>query len=94
MCLNEIPGKFSLSQIYPNPFNPTANIKYSLPHTQYTILKVYEMLGKEVSSLVNEMHNPGSYEVEFDGSNLSSRIYFYKLLTDEFTDTKRMILMK
>ena len=68
---------------------------YSIPNTQYIILKVYDALGKEVAALVNEQKNPGSYEVEFDGSDLSSGIYFYSLQIDgKIIETKSMVLLK
>lgn len=89
-----VPNNFSLSQNYPNPFNPTTIINYSIPTTQYTILRVYNSLGKEVSTLVNENQSPGSYSVDFNGEGLPSGIYFYKLEAGDFVDTKRMILLK
>jgi len=89
-----IPLLYRLEQNYPNPFNPSTKIVYSIPKTQYTILKVFDILGKEVKTLVNETKPAGIYEVEFDGSNLSSGIYFYKLETEGFIETKRMILIK
>ena len=91
---NEIPDRFSLSQNYPNPFNPNTIINYQLSMFNYVSLKVYDVLGKEVATLVNEKQSAGKYEVEFDGSNLTSGVYFYKLTAGEFTDTKRMILIK
>lgn len=103
----EIPGGFSLSQNYPNPFNPTTKIKFDIPksvNSEWSIvnLKVYDALGKEVQTLVNEKLSPGSYETEFNGSNLSSGMYFYKFMvsssnpleTQNYTETKRMILVK
>ncbi|MEP7146245.1 MAG: M14 family zinc carboxypeptidase, partial [bacterium] len=89
-----IPEKYSLSQNYPNPFNPTTNINYSLPASQNTLLRIYDLLGKEVMTLVNEKQNAGNYSVSFDGSNLSSGLYYYKLESGEFTDTKKMLLIK
>ncbi|MEO6694315.1 MAG: T9SS type A sorting domain-containing protein [Ignavibacteria bacterium] len=91
---SEIPMKFNLFQNYPNPFNPSTKINYTIPNTQYTILKVYDALGKEVAQLVNQKQKAGSYEVDFDGKDLPSGIYFYKLSTGDFSDTKRMILLK
>ncbi|MDQ3022164.1 MAG: T9SS type A sorting domain-containing protein [Bacteroidota bacterium] len=96
---NNIPEKFSLSQNYPNPFNPTTKIKFDLPSIVNNILsivslKIFDVLGKEVAKLFNEKLSPGSYEVEFNGSNFSSGIYFYKLETENFIQTKRMILLK
>jgi len=96
---NIIAGNFSLSQNYPNPFNPKTIIRYSIPskaNGQLSIVKllVFDNLGKEIVTLVNEKQNAGSYSVEFNGENLSSGIYFYKLSAVEFTETKRMILLK
>ncbi|MEO6694316.1 MAG: T9SS type A sorting domain-containing protein [Ignavibacteria bacterium] len=90
----ETPSDFKLEQNYPNPFNPSTKINYSILNTQYTILRVYDALGNEVAQLVNQKQNAGSYEVEFDGRNLPSGIYFYKLSAENFSDTKRMILLK
>jgi hypothetical protein len=89
-----IPSKFDLSQNYPNPFNPTTNIKYSLPKNSYVTLDVYDALGKKVSSLVNGEKQAGVYEVEFNGSKLSSGVYFYQFVTSTFTATKKLLLMK
>ncbi|MEO6696086.1 MAG: T9SS type A sorting domain-containing protein [Ignavibacteria bacterium] len=91
---NQIPNRFSLSQNYPNPFNPKTIIKYSIPTTQFTILKVYNALGKEVSTLVDKKQNAGTYEVDFNGEGLPSGIYFYQLNTEDFLETRRMILLK
>ncbi|MBK8552248.1 MAG: SBBP repeat-containing protein [Ignavibacteria bacterium] len=92
---NLIPDQYSLSQNYPNPFNPVTKINYELRVTNYVTLTVFDALSKEVAALVNEKQNAGKYSVEFDGSNLlPSGIYFYRLTTDGFSDTKRMILLK
>jgi photosystem II stability/assembly factor-like uncharacterized protein len=91
---NEEPVKFSLFQNYPNPFNPNTNIKYQIKNIKFVTLKIFDILGKEITTLVNEKQSPGTYEVTFDGSKLSSGIYFYRIETDGFTDTKRMILLK
>ena len=85
---------FSLVQNYPNPFNPITRIEYSIPHYSLVMLKVYDILGREIATLVNEEKPSGNYDVEFDGSNLSSGIYFYKLQTGNYTSVKKMILMK
>jgi len=90
----EIPASFTLSQNYPNPFNPTTVIRYSLSGNHFTTLKVFDALGKEIVTLINEKQNPGTYEAEFDGSGLPSGVYFYKLTAGGFSDTKRMILLK
>ncbi|MBV6478851.1 MAG: hypothetical protein HGGPFJEG_01608 [Ignavibacteria bacterium] len=89
-----IPQVYSLSQNYPNPFNPETKIKYSLPKQSVVKIKIYDMLGKEVMTLVNGQLNAGSYEATFSGVNLSSGVYFYKMETPEFTDIKRMVLIK
>ncbi|MBK9331694.1 MAG: T9SS type A sorting domain-containing protein [Ignavibacteria bacterium] len=91
---NVIPDKFSLSQNFPNPFNPTTTIHYSLSENSYVILKVYGILGNEITTLINERQNAGNYEVTFDGSDLSSGIYFYRLEAESFVETKRMMLLK
>jgi len=85
---------FSLSQNYPNPFNPSSIIKYDLPVKSRVTLTIYNALGKEIAMLVDEVKNPGTYSVEFDGSDLPSGMYFYKLTAGEFTMTKRMIFLK
>ncbi len=95
-----LPNQFSLSQNYPNPFNPTTKIKFTIPvETGHApslriSLKVYDILGKEVATLVNEEKPAGNYEIEFDGSNLSSGVYFYQLSTYGGVETKKLILMK
>jgi hypothetical protein len=95
------PANFNLAQNYPNPFNPSTNIKYTIPNVSLSgvegsrvQLKVYDMLGNEVATLVNESKPAGTYEVEFNASNLSSGIYFYKLQSGNFVETKKMVLMK
>ncbi len=85
---------FSLVQNYPNPFNPTTKIEYSIPHQSFVILKVYDILGREVVTLVNEEKAAGNYNVAFDGSALSSGVYFYKIQTGNFVEVKKMILLK
>ncbi len=91
---SEIPDKFSLSQNYPNPFNPLTRINYELPITNYVSIKVYDALGNEVETLVNEKQNAGSYSVDFNAASLPSGIYFYKLVTEKFSDSKKMVLIK
>jgi hypothetical protein len=85
---------FGLYQNYPNPFNPETNIKFSLEKSSQILLKVYDINGKEVASLMNEKLIPGSYVVKFDGSNFSSGIYYYSLISENLKQTKKMILMK
>ena len=93
------PTKFSLEQNYPNPFNPSTSIKFSIPAVGTRLalsvqLKVYDVLGKEVATLVNEEKPAGSYEVKFDASKLASGIYYYQMRTGEYVETKKMILLK
>jgi len=90
----ETPSKYSLSQNYPNPFNPTTVIRCQLSVVSDVSLKVYDIMGREVQTLVNERLQAGTYDVTFDGSGLNSGVYFYKLITNGFTDTKRMLLIK
>lgn len=90
----EIPKSYDLSQNYPNPFNPTTKISYTIPKTGLVILKVYDILGKEIATLVNEVKNTGSYIIEFNGSNLSSGTYFYRLQADDFVSIKKMMFIK
>ena len=91
---NDNKFNFSLAQNYPNPFNPTTKIEYSIPHSSLVTLTVYDILGREVATLVNEEKPAGNYEVEFDGSGLSSGIYFYKIRAGDYKSVKKMILMK
>ena len=102
---NQFVHSFELSQNYPNPFNPTTKIKYSVPGVgtsflsasggmKFVKLIIYDILGNEIATLVNEQKPAGNYEVEFDGSNLSSGIFFYKLTAGDFVLTKKMILLK
>jgi len=90
----EIPTSFSLEQNYPNPFNPSTKIRFSIPNSGFTTIKIFNILGKEISTLVNESLQPGTYETIFDGSGLNSGVYFYKFTTDGFSETKRMLLIK
>lgn len=91
---NQIPTRYSLEQNYPNPFNPATAIRYRIPVSSKASLKVYNLLGQEVATLVNEELNPGRYEVHFDATRLSSGVYFYKLQADSFVETKKMAVMK
>jgi len=87
-------SNFELSQNYPNPFNPVTSIQYSVSSRQFVTLKVYDALGNEIMTLVNEEKPAGNYEVEFNGTGFSSGVYFYKLSAGSFVETKKMILMK
>ena len=88
------PLEFELFQNYPNPFNPSTRIQYTVSNRQFVTLKVYDVLGNEVTSLVNDEIPAGSHEVEFDASGLTSGIYFYKLTTENLVQTRKMILLK
>ena len=90
----ETPAKYSLSQNYPNPFNPMCNVQFSMYKAGNVRLVVYDVQGREVQTLVNEKLRAGTYEVKFDGSALNSGVYFYKLSTEGFTETKKMTLIK
>ena len=93
-------NKFYLDQNYPNPFNPKTTIKYSIPEKSNVSLIIFDVLGSEIRTLVNEMKPQGDYEVELDGSDLPSGIYFYRLQVytpgraGEFIETKKMVLLK
>ena len=91
---NEIPDAYSLSQNYPNPFNPSTVIGYSIPEAGYVKLAVYDALGREMAVPVNEFKPAGKYNVTFDASGLSSGVYFYRLSSGTFTETKRMTLLR
>jgi probable HAF family extracellular repeat protein len=88
------PNSYNLAQNYPNPFNPTTTIQYSIPQRSNVVLKVYDILGNEVAILVNEEKNSGVYTVSFDGSDLASGIYLYRLQAGSFIETKKMLLLK
>ncbi len=89
-----VPNRYSLAQNYPNPFNPVTIINYQLSINSFVSLKVYDLAGKEVANLVNEVKDAGYYSVTLDAKNLSSGTYFYKITTDKFSDVKKMVLMK
>ncbi len=82
------------NQNYPNLFNPNTIIKYHIPELSFVTVKVYNVLGNEIALLVNGEKPPGKYEINFNATNLSSGIYIYRLRADDFTDTKKMLLMK
>ncbi|MBK8983054.1 MAG: T9SS type A sorting domain-containing protein [Ignavibacteria bacterium] len=89
-----VPDKFSLYQNYPNPFNPSTTIKFDIAKSTFASIIVYDMLGKEVSKLVNQNLTPGSYQYTLNAGNFPSGIYYYKIQTDYFTDIKKMMLLK
>lgn len=90
----ELPEQFALFQNYPNPFNPSTKIKFETGKQTFVSLKVFDVLGNEVATLLNEEKQPGRYEIDFNAINLSSGVYFYMLSADNFTDIKRMLLLK
>jgi len=90
----EINKSFSLSQNYPNPFNPTTIIKFSIPHSQFSTLKVYDILGQEVATIFNEVKARGTYQLTFNASQLASGVYFYRLTSGDFVRTRKMMLIK
>ena len=91
---NIIPDKFELHQNYPNPFNPVTNIKFDIKRSSDVGLNIYDALGRKITELINEKLQPGTYNAVFDGSDFSSGVYFYKLDTEGFVETRRMILLK
>jgi len=91
---NNIPSQFELYQNYPNPFNPLTNIKFDLMISSYVKLIVYDILGKEIEILLNQKINAGSYEYRWNGINLPSGTYFYRFITEDYSETKKMILIK
>ena len=91
---NKVPSSFSLYQNYPNPFNPTTNIRFEIPKNGFVKLVVFDMLGREVETLVNEKQSAGTYEATFNASRYPSGVYFYRLKTEGFSDTKKMMLIK
>jgi hypothetical protein len=89
-----IPKEFSLKQNYPNPFNPSTTIEYTIPDNSFVTLKVYDMLGKEVASIVNKYQEQGSYIAVWNASDFSSGTYIYKLSAGNYTESKKMVLSK
>jgi hypothetical protein len=91
---NEVPDRFNLKQNYPNPFNPSTTIEYSIPKSANVSLKIVDVTGREIESLLNENQNAGSYRVMWNTANYSSGIYFYVLNVDGFEKSMKMILVK
>ncbi|MFA5010439.1 MAG: T9SS type A sorting domain-containing protein [Ignavibacteria bacterium] len=90
----QTPKEYKLEQNFPNPFNPTTSINYSIPKSGLVTLKIYNIFGKEISTLVNEVKNSGNYSVDFNASNISSGLYFYELTSGSFVQTRKMMLIK
>ncbi|MCW8802939.1 MAG: M28 family peptidase, partial [Ignavibacteriaceae bacterium] len=90
----DVPAEFVLGQNYPNPFNPSTRISYFVPNESFVTIKVYDFLGREITTLVNETKSTGSYEFSFDASSLPSGLYFYTLQASDYVSTKKMVLLK
>ena len=89
-----LPDDFALFQNYPNPFNPKTTIEFDIPRAELTRLIIYDALGREVATLVNEKLSTGSYEVDWNGSGYPSGVYFYRVEAEEFIETRKMLLIK
>ena len=87
-------NSFSLNQNYPNPFNPVTTIKYSIPRISRIVIKIYDVLGNEITTLIDEEKPVGTYELNWNADNLTSGVYFYQLKAGDFVETKKMVLMK
>ena len=90
----KLPASFELMQNYPNPFNPTTNIRYDIPKAAKVTLKIYDILGREVKTLVNTIQSPGQYTVAFNAQDLASGVYFYQIHAGSFVATKKLMLVK
>lgn len=90
----QIPVKYELGQNYPNPFNPATRIKFSVPKQSLVVIKIYDVLGREVKTLVNDIKAAGNYEIEFNGSEFASGIYFYRMESGDYTEVKKLVLLK
>ena len=90
----QIANEFSLSQNYPNPFNPTTDFRFQIAEFRFVSLKVFDILGKEIATLVNKDLQPENYSIPWDASNLPSGMYFYRLTAGSFSETKKLMLMK
>ncbi|MBE0538427.1 MAG: T9SS type A sorting domain-containing protein [Ignavibacterium sp.] len=89
-----VPLEYSLDQNYPNPFNPTTTIRYAIPEDNFVSIKLYDILGNEVITLVNEQKQAGRYEMLFNASNIASGVYYYQISSGNFTQTRKLMLMK
>jgi len=92
--MDEIPTEFLLSQNYPNPFNSTSIIRYSVPQSSNVVIKVFDILGNEIETLVNEEKPTGTYELTWNAESLPSGVYFYQLISGSFVETRKMLLLK
>ena len=91
---NVIPSEYKLNQNYPNPFNPITTISFEIPYDEFVDLKIYDVTGKELMTLVSEFKTSGNYSVRVNGSNLSSGVYFYKLKSGNFEMVRKMVMIK
>jgi flagellar hook assembly protein FlgD len=89
-----VPREFSLEQNYPNPFNPLTKIRFALPTAETVKIDLYNNLGQKIQSILNSQYRAGYHEIDFDGSNLPSGVYFYKMTAGKFSEVKKMILVK
>jgi len=89
-----IPSRFNLYQNYPNPFNPTTNIKFDLPKDVNVSIRIYDILGREVILIADGFYKAGTYSINFDGSNLSTGTYFYRIQAGDYVDAKKMLMIK
>ncbi|MBI1934017.1 MAG: T9SS type A sorting domain-containing protein [Ignavibacteriales bacterium] len=89
-----LPAKFSLEQNYPNPFNPTTEINFSIPKSGNVTLKIFDAVGQEVATLINEFKPAANYKINFNASNLTTGVYFYRLEANNLLQTKKMLLIK
>jgi hypothetical protein len=92
--VSQIPSRFLLNQNYPNPFNPSTTISYSIPKSSFVTLEIFDILGRNIKTIVNEYKPAGNYSVHFNASKLTSGIYFYRLKAENFTETKKLLLLK
>jgi len=90
----DLPTNFSLSQNYPNPFNPTTTISFNLPSKSFVALKIFDLLGREIATIVSEEMSAGNYSRTWNAAKMSSGIYFYRLQAGSFTETKKLVLLK
>jgi hypothetical protein len=90
----DIPNHFTLSHNYPNPFNPSTTIQFTLPHASYVTLKIYNLLGEEVATLVSEQLSPGTYTKQWSAEKFASGIYYYRIQGEKYTETKKLLLVK
>jgi hypothetical protein len=89
-----IPAEYALNQNYPNPFNPVTTISYGIPKAEFVTIKIYDILGREIRTLVNKEMNAGYYDIVFDAAKLASGVYFYRIEAGKFTRIKKLMLLK